>query len=88
MPSGPLVEAEEEPPVSQNTVGVRPCVRGRGLREPELLVKLDGRPDVGRLQADLVEVSEHSDRRAARRPGGASAELHGCPTLTMSCNEL
>jgi hypothetical protein len=40
-----------------------PRVRGGGLAEAELLVKFDGRPDVGGLDADLVEMSEHARRR-------------------------
>src|ERR1700722_17982254 len=40
-----------------------PGVRRGGLAEPELLVEFHRSTDIGGLEADLVEVSEHARRR-------------------------
>jgi len=57
------MKAEENAPIGENAVRMGPGVCRGGLAEAELLVELHGRADIGGLEADLMEVSEHARRR-------------------------
>ena len=66
-----LVQADEEAPVGEDAVGMRPGVAGAALRESQRLVELHGRADVAGRDADFEELAEHQSGGDAGSDGTA-----------------
>jgi hypothetical protein len=54
------MQAQKDPPVSEHTIRMRPRIRRSRLTKAQLLVEFDRRPNIARLETDLVEMSDHA----------------------------